>query len=116
PRRGRGRRVHRCERPLRARQDGARPPRGGARRGCRGLESRPRDRLSSKEGKSLMQEFRIASWNVLATAHIKPAYFRATPREVLFEECRLPAVLDRIAELPAAAIFRQDVARHVFDA
>lgn len=59
---------------------------------------------------------KIATYNVLADAYIRPGYFPNTPAEILNPERRREALLTRIGELGADLLCLQEVERSLFEA
>ena len=55
------------------------------------------------------RSFTVASYNVLATAYIHPAWYRRTPAMVLQPVWRIPALTQRVASLATDVICLQEV-------
>jgi mRNA deadenylase 3'-5' endonuclease subunit Ccr4 len=60
--------------------------------------------------------FRAATYNVLATAYIKPEWFAAVPPELLRPEGRLPALVRHVEALDADLLCLQEVEDETFAA
>lgn len=59
---------------------------------------------------------RVATYNVLADAYIRPGYFPHTPPELLAPERRRPALLQRLEELAADLLCLQEAEEPLFRA
>jgi endonuclease/exonuclease/phosphatase family metal-dependent hydrolase len=53
--------------------------------------------------------FTVATYNVLATAYIKPEWYPFTPRELLDPARRLPALVEHVAQFGADVVCLQEV-------
>src|SRR6266540_1538606 len=60
--------------------------------------------------------FTLATWNILATAYIRPAWYPRTPRQVLDPAWRVPALVRHARELGTDILCLQEVERDVFAA
>lgn len=60
--------------------------------------------------------FRLATWNVLATAYIKPQFYPHTPHRFLDNAWRVPALVERARSLDADVLCLQEVEESVFAA
>jgi mRNA deadenylase 3'-5' endonuclease subunit Ccr4 len=60
--------------------------------------------------------FTLATYNLLATAYIKPQRYARTPPELLLPERRIPALVDHVLRLDADVLCLQEVERATFDA
>lgn len=60
--------------------------------------------------------FKVATYNVLASAYIKPAWYEGVPEHLLQAESRVPALVHHIEELNADILCLQEVEVDVFAA
>jgi endonuclease/exonuclease/phosphatase family metal-dependent hydrolase len=60
--------------------------------------------------------FTLATYNVLATAYIKPAWYPSTPPELLDPRQRVPALVEHLVSLRADVLCLQEVEAEVYAA
>jgi len=60
--------------------------------------------------------FTVVSYNVLATAYIKPEWYPFTPSALLQDERRIPAIVDYVVRLQADILCLQEVEEPMFAA
>jgi len=60
--------------------------------------------------------FQIATWNILATAYIRPKFYPGSPPEALDPHRRIPALVQRAGELGVDILCLQEVERAAFAA
>ena len=60
--------------------------------------------------------FTFATWNILATAYIRPAWYPRTPRNILDPLWRVPALVRYAQEMGMDILCLQEVEVEVFDA
>ena len=58
--------------------------------------------------------FTLATWNILATAYIRPAFYPKTPRQILDSVWRIPALVRHAQGLGADILCLQEVEAEVF--
>lgn len=59
--------------------------------------------------------FSVATWNVLADAYVRPAYYPRTPAALLDPAWRWPALVSHVERLDADVVCLQEVERPVLD-
>nr|WP_246357365.1 endonuclease/exonuclease/phosphatase family protein [Pyxidicoccus fallax] len=72
--------------------------------------------MSSRYTSRMAVDLRIASYNVLADAYVKPEWFPRTPSELFVPRRRREALARRIVELDADIVCLQEVEPDSFDA
>jgi mRNA deadenylase 3'-5' endonuclease subunit Ccr4 len=66
--------------------------------------------ISTVRSKSVTQmDFTVATYNVLATAYVKPEWYPLSPRELLDPLHRIPALVEHLAQLRADIFCLQEV-------
>jgi mRNA deadenylase 3'-5' endonuclease subunit Ccr4 len=57
-------------------------------------------------------DFTVATYNVLATAYIKPAWYPQSPKELLDPRHRIPALVEHLVQLRAESLVLPAVDDH----
>jgi mRNA deadenylase 3'-5' endonuclease subunit Ccr4 len=60
--------------------------------------------------------FTLGTWNILATAYIRPVWYPDTPREILDPKWRIPALVQRARSLNVDILCLQEVELTTFEA